>query len=147
MSPPVPLGLSNSWQVAEVRCSLEIGLCEPGFGSDSRVSGRVSGRGFSWSSGVLAGGFSLLHFAVRSSTAPLVLGPSWGVSHPSTLNLIVFVDTSCSYVIPPCITNVIVILGVWNNILLFLLTQIFYYKVITLVIIFGDLFISYISLI
>ena len=51
-----------------------------------------------------------------------------------------FVDTLCSYVIPPCITNVIVILGVWNNILLLLLIQIFYYKVITLVIIFGDLF-------
>ena len=40
----MPLGLSNSWQVAEVRCSLEIELCEPGGGSGSRVSGRVSGR-------------------------------------------------------------------------------------------------------
>ena len=41
----MPRGLSNSWQVAEVRCSLEIGLCETGGGSGSRVSGRVSGRG------------------------------------------------------------------------------------------------------
>ena len=112
MSPPVPLGLSNSWQVAEVRCSLEIELCEPGFGSGSRVSGRVSGRGFSWSSGVLAGGFSLLHLQYALPQHPWCRDPPGGVSHPSTLNLIVFVDTSCSYVIPPCITNVIVILGV-----------------------------------
>ena len=91
--------------------------------------------------GVLAFWLEVLAYSICSTLFHSTPGAGTllGVLHPSTLNLIVFVDTSCPYVIPPCITNVIVILGVWNNILLFLLTQIFYYKFITLVIIFDDL--------